>query len=86
MPQGLQIWDASGNLVVDLTDHFGRLIGYQNVSSSGSFSSSEFSKGTPFYLYLPSNYNQNYPSIFFSGNTLNWTGSSFSGVIYYGVM
>lgn len=44
MPQGLQCWDAAGNLVVDLTDYAVRYLG----STSVSFAQGEFSKNVAF--------------------------------------
>ncbi len=44
MPQGLQCWDASGNLVVDLTDYAIRYIGATSVS----FAQGESSKNVSF--------------------------------------
>jgi hypothetical protein len=31
MPQGLQVWDASGNLILDTSTRLGRVLGYQDV-------------------------------------------------------
>ena len=36
MPQGLQVWDASGKLVLDITDRLTRCLGYANFSMVGS--------------------------------------------------
>lgn len=44
MSQGLQCWDASGRLVVDLTDYSIRYIGRLTVS----FTAGETSKNVPF--------------------------------------
>lgn len=44
MPQGLQCWDASGNVVVDLSDFAVRYMG----SASVSFAAGEASKNVSF--------------------------------------
>lgn len=36
MPQGLQIWDASGNLILDTTSNVGRVIGSQVLAGGAT--------------------------------------------------
>ena len=79
MSQGLQIWDASGELVLDTKYRVAKLIGRVTTgTSNGSISVPAFSKGIPiFYGILDSSaqvnpYWQYHPSISVAGNTLSW--------------
>jgi hypothetical protein len=40
MPQGMQVWDASGNLILDVTQFLGRILAIVDIpaSSSGTIS------------------------------------------------
>lgn len=48
MPQGLQCWDASGNLILDLTDRITRVLGQVNIAAgaSGYITDARFATGT----------------------------------------
>lgn len=52
MPQGLQCWDASGNLTVDITTRLTRVLGSQTIASgaSGTITHAGFSTGTIWFL------------------------------------
>lgn len=89
MPTGLQIFDASGNAIVDTTSRLGRIIGSVSVSGanpSGTATNSKLTEGTPFYFLAGGNQGQ--PTVAFSGSNMNWTQQasySWVGEIYYGV-
>ena len=87
MPQGIQVWDATGTLIFDTTTITARLIGYQTITnSSGNITNSQFSTGTPFYLFMPGSYTTTTsPQVVFSGTNMSWPAGTFSGIIYYGV-
>lgn len=52
MPQGLQIFNAQGGTVLDLTDRLTRIIGAVSTGmSNGSTTDAELSTGTPWFLY-----------------------------------
>lgn len=92
MPQGLQIFDSSGVLILDTTDNTGFVIGFldfASASQSGSLTNANFSSGTPFFFSLSdTNDGPATPDVSFSGTTMTWTANvyaPFSGVIYYGV-
>lgn len=36
MPQGLQVWDASGNLIVDVGSYLGRILAIVEIPASSS--------------------------------------------------
>jgi hypothetical protein len=54
MTAGLQVWDESGNLVVDITDRLAKMLGTIYTGAvSGSASVPGLSSGTPFYVATP---------------------------------
>lgn len=86
MPQGLQILDNSGNVILDSTTFVGNLINsFTTTSHTGSITNNLLTKGTPFgFASVPSlpQYNSGapsfraapvYPVISFSGNRLSWS-------------
>lgn len=92
MPQGLQVWDDQGRLLVDLGDWLGRLAGSVSVgvSTAGSVTNALLTTGTPFFIWIPSSAEppkgeQNVPIVTFSGATMSWSGIADSGSIIYGV-
>jgi len=88
MPQGLQVWDGQGAIVSDTSTIAGRVIAVLSISQPGSYASSEFSTGTPTWLFQPTNYVSLYaPNITYGNNTLTWsTGNgSFEGLLLIGV-
>lgn len=52
MAEGLKVWDASNNLIVDVSSRLTRILGYTTLSASGSGSVTDagFATGTPFYV------------------------------------
>jgi hypothetical protein len=93
MPQGLQVWDAAGNVAIDTTSSVGTIVGsvaYGNTNGSATIS--EFSLGRPVWFVLPGTGGSSVyqPNITVSGNTLSWTwtisgsASNPPGVIAYG--
>lgn len=87
MPAGLQVWDASGQLVIDLANRLTRIIGMVDTGgTSGSISVPGFSQGTPFYAVVPLNaYLDSYQltaRASVTGNTLSWTSGVSSRIIY----
>jgi hypothetical protein len=99
MPQGLQVWDASGNIVIDTSYSIGRMFGVVTINSgnqSGSLVEAAFATGTPFFICVP-NENASWsdganPVVTISGNTLSWVRGKningiemdFNGAIRYG--
>jgi hypothetical protein len=80
VPAGIQIWDASGNLIYDTTKRGLLLIASVTVSSNGSLSNSYFALGTPFVLHAPhvpdslfDLHTSGYPDVTFSGTTMSWS-------------
>ena len=77
MPAGLQVFDASGAIVLDTTMRVARLLG-QIITpvgvTSGASSDPDLATGTPFYFAQPLGATSTAPvGVSFSGNTLNWT-------------
>lgn len=52
MPQGIQIFDEQGNIVLDTSTHTTCIFGKVVIDKEGdySFTDSRFSWGTPFYM------------------------------------
>lgn len=86
MPQGLQVFDADGHLVLDTSSRIGRILGYVDAPvGAGSIVNASFAQGTPFYFVnkdfgvlgaygpfeLPSRIST--PEVSFSGTTMSWT-------------
>lgn len=75
MPQGLQVWDASGRLVMDYTDRVVRIqaqvvIGPGNPS--GSIDVPALVEGD-FIYFFNSNLLDGFPTVGVSGTTVTWT-------------
>jgi hypothetical protein len=89
MAAGLQIWNASGVLMVDFTSRLGRIIDQvylDGSSATGAVSSSAFSQGEGFYAFQQDrlwgyiNGDVSRPNFTLSGNTLSWSYTAgFSG-------
>lgn len=90
MPQGLQAWDASSVLTVDITDRLTRIIGSVRVTAPGSMTVAEFSQGTPFVIALPERSvlangiqpNGNALRATVSGTTLSWNSAGGGATVY----
>lgn len=78
MPQGLQVFDASGNEILSVTDRISRVLGITTISggSPGSVSNAGFAGLTPFWICTPLvSYGTFSPQFSFDAgtNTLSWT-------------
>jgi hypothetical protein len=81
MAAGLQIWDASGNLVLDASYRVMRIIGSQYINgSNGSVPDSRLAQGGFVSFQPESNTGDGYlsggvitPRFSISGSTLTWT-------------
>jgi hypothetical protein len=90
MPAGLQVFDAAGNLEIDVTTRLTRILGSATVNSTGSVDVPEFAEGSPWYVVTvdpTTPYAE--PGITFSGTALSWDygGATFRATvtIIYGV-
>lgn len=85
MPQGLQCWDANGNLILDARERLTRVLGEVTVTnkSTGSLVNEELTNGQPWYFVIPLN-NLSYSGYIeddyidkvlcaFTSNTMSWT-------------
>lgn len=88
MAAGLQIWNASGVLVLDATHRCGRIKGAFYVSGSAGAVASDLSDGTPFWSFQPDFMyrhisNQTPPPIIsISATGVSWVYSSTAGLNY----
>ena len=91
MPAGFQVFDASGNVIVDLTDRLGRVLGITTITADGNLTDAGFATGTPFWCCIPvATGRAPVPDISISGNVLSWdfqAGISYapSNRLIYGV-
>lgn len=77
MPQGLQIWDANGNFVLDTNNRIGLIISnIQTGTVDGSVTDARLGVGTPFWFCVLNSFTVGdvpiIPIISVSGNTLSW--------------
>jgi len=76
MPQGLQIWDALGNSVIDTTTRLGRYLGATSTGTiNNSITDIRFSTGVPFWFINSKGTIAEYniaPSVTFTNNILSW--------------
>ena len=83
MPQGLMIWDASGNTVLDYTTRCGRILGVATTgTSNGSMTVAGADTGTLFATAVTIGnydlgYSNAYPIFTCSGSTISWVFSTF---------
>lgn len=89
MPQGLQIWNASGVLTLDTSTKVGRVHGVISTVGSGSASSQNIPSlaiGTPFFLVeqIPFTGSYDRVTVSISGTTISWGAYSTGFNLYYG--
>lgn len=78
MPQGLQIWDSNGNLILSTNDRVTKIVGIVRISENGFVTDEQLNQGT--IWYAPCNYSQpassgylTFPEIKIEGTTIKWT-------------
>jgi hypothetical protein len=97
--QGLQVFDAGGTVVLDVTDRLTRVLGsFSTGTTSGSITDNNLASGTPWFVAAmsPSQFDNGYAAptvgapyaISFTSNSISWTfgtGTATSIQITYGV-
>ncbi len=92
MPAGLQVWDASGNLILDTSSRLGKVLGYIDMPAaggSGSASNAALGFGTPWWTNIPFYGASGYPNAYdqggssvrtigVAGTTISWSGGGTS--------
>lgn len=84
MPQGLQVWNAAGVLILDTPMRLGRVLGTASIgNTNGSVSNALLTTGTPFWFVYSLNANAAVyqPVVSVAGSTLSWTWAA-SGASY----
>lgn len=79
MPQGLQVWNSAGQLIVDTNNALGVILGVHTITKSagnGSLSVPNLALGTPFFTLITST-GSFFPVIAISGTTISWTYDAF---------
>ena len=84
MGQGLQIWDASGNLIFDTPDRIGRIVGSVATTAgvSGSVTFTIPTGCTPFWFSTTASQINGTPNISVSGGTISWSGGGATTIFY----
>ena len=92
MPQGLQIWGASGEPILDTTTRVGVALGAVNTGTvNGSVVAEGLALGEPFFFVIPdgTSFADAVPVVTISGTTIFWSfppvGYRTGGVIVYGI-
>lgn len=92
MPAGLQVWDASGNLVLDVSDPISRLSGTVSIpaGSTGSVTVPNAYQGSIWYAVLVNGGSTYSPVVSISGSTISWVPSplftpAVDAILLYGV-
>ncbi|TZG23884.1 hypothetical protein [Sphingomonas montanisoli] len=86
MAYGLRIWDAAGNLELDISTNAGRIVAtIETGATSGSQDVPGFATGAPFWTIMPlgglAYGNLILPSVSRTGTTLTWTYASGTGPV-----
>lgn len=100
MAAGLQCWDASGNLIVDITSRLPRFVGSASLAGgNSSVTDAKLAGGTVWFAFQPDqiwgfqNMDVSRPIFSVSGNTISWTYSGgataqniqITGTLFYGI-
>lgn len=94
MPAGLEIFDASGQRILSITDRITRIVGAVQVSSTGSIAVPEFAQGSAWWIInaletAGAFSGKGPPTVYQSGNSLVWDYGTYakrqSVYITYGV-
>lgn len=91
MPQGLEVYDANGVLVIGITDRLQRVLGsVYTGTGAGSLTVPGFASGVPFYFVrrdgnLDSINTLQPKNVTVQGNTLSWSADGQALTILYGV-
>lgn len=73
--QGLEIYNASGQLRLSITDRISRILGITTLTSptDGNITNADFATGMPFWICIPiSGGRVPIPDISVSGTTIYW--------------
>lgn len=78
MPVGMQVFDGSGNLIIDVTTRLSRIIDSVVIAagSTGSINVPNSGEGTVWYALYTTNGNRYAPVITISGSTISWSPRS----------
>lgn len=96
MPAGTQVYDASGNLILEITDYISKYLGSVSIAASdgvnpqsGTVTNSYFSQGTLWWLTTlpPSNNLAVQVTVSLSGTTLTWNATEGcpATTLFYGI-
>ena len=96
MPQGLQVWDAAGNMLVDTTTWMSQVLGSFELPAdhaAGSTTDAGLATGRPFVVVLPYEGNLGAEStgnpianqVTVSGTTISWNAAKVGCRVIYGV-
>jgi len=83
MGAGLQVWDASGNLIFDTPDRMGRIVGSVATTAPGSITFTVPAGCTPFWFACAPPNPNGMGNVTYSGGKITWSGASI-GTLFYG--
>lgn len=93
MPQGLQVWNSAGQLIIDTPTNIGKILGYTTITAgvSGNIADAKFALGTPFWSAInqgSDSYGASPVITYNAGLTrLEWTSSAaYDHILVYGVL
>lgn len=74
MPQGLQIFDASGNIVLDISDRVYRLLTVADITTAatGSITVPGIANGTPIIVPVRYTESKKAPTLTTTGTGVSW--------------
>lgn len=78
MDLGMQVFDASGNIVIDVTTRLSRVIGTQAIAagSTGSLAVPNTTQGLIWFAIYGNGGNRYSPVMSVSGGTISWSPKS----------
>lgn len=85
MPQGLEIYDSSGALILSITDRLTKFIGSQTISSNGSITISGLLPGNQLFAIFfedeesASNLFTTKPAVVVSSSSISWNYVPYTG-------
>lgn len=83
MPFGIKAWDASGNVVLDLSQRITRILGVQALTTdTGSIVDPNLAIGSFWWDFPQSGASTRFdyvPAISLSGTTISWSNAGTSG-------
>ena len=89
MPQGLQVFDKTGKIKVDMTKRLTKVLGVMTISGTGELTFEQYPNQHPWMVVLvhPFGVNNEHPVLGITDRRIYWknTPAPYGGMILYGV-